>query len=77
MAGKTHAQPYIVDRVIQKGWDFLNNNFENFTTTQKIHIALELCKKSMPDKHEHDVNFNIHEVLKAGENRIGQYLGKS
>jgi hypothetical protein len=77
MSIKPQANRYVVEQVLQKGWDFLNKNFENFSTTQKIQISLELCKKSMPT----DLNINgevsvkIHDILKAGESRIEQYTG--
>lgn len=76
MAGKKQANPYVVQQVLQKGWDYLNQNFQNFSTTQKIHIALELCKKSMPDNVNlnGDINITVHQVLSEGENRIENYL---
>jgi hypothetical protein len=71
MAGKIHANKYVVERVIQKGWEYLDKNFGSFTTTQKISVALELCKKSMPQQHEHSGEISVVvEKLKASRNRI-------
>ena len=44
----------IVDSVLNKCWDFLNRNFENFSTANKVKIALHLGAKSMP-------NINLNE----------------
>jgi predicted metallopeptidase len=33
---------------VGKCWEYLNDNFHKFTETNKIKIALELCKKDIP-----------------------------
>ena len=38
----------IKELFIGKCWEYLNNNFHKFTETNKIKIALELCKKDLP-----------------------------
>jgi len=34
--------------LVGKCWSYLNDNFHKFTETNKIKIALEICKKDMP-----------------------------
>ena len=38
-------------------WAYLNDNFHKFTETNKIKIALELCKKDMPTTLEGGLSF--------------------
>ena len=48
--------------LLQKGWEYLNDNFHKFSEDNKIRIALELVKKDMPTILEGDINTNITQM---------------
>ena len=43
--------------VVGKCWDYLNDNFHKFSDGNKLKVALELCKKNMPQEMTGQVNF--------------------
>lgn len=47
------AEKTIKDLFIGNCWEYLRDNFHKFTDTNKIKIALELAKKSIPTELEH------------------------
>jgi hypothetical protein len=44
----TTQEKTIKELFIGKCWEYLNDNFYKFTDTNKIKVALELCKKDLP-----------------------------
>ena len=46
----TKYEKTIKELFVGKCWEYLNENFHKFTDTNKIKIALELCKKDMPQE---------------------------
>jgi len=44
----SNGQPYIIERVLGKCWDYLDSNFHKFDKDTQVKICLELCKKNMP-----------------------------
>ena len=49
----------IKELFIGKCWDYLNDNFHKFTDDNKLKVALELCKKNLPQEIEGNINTNI------------------
>ena len=47
----------IKELVIANSWQYLYENFHKFNQTNKIKIALELCKKDLPTQIEGEVKF--------------------
>lgn len=47
-----HANKIIITRVLLRSWEYLDKNFHKFSTQQKIQIALDLCKKNLPQEFE-------------------------
>lgn len=45
----------IKELFVGKCWSYLNDNFHKFSEPNKIKIALELCKKDMPEQFIGDV----------------------
>lgn len=56
-------------------WEYLNNNFHKFTETNKIKIALELCKKDLPTQLEGGLNFNQMPTVKIGDQPLEPNIG--
>lgn len=44
-------------------WSYLHDNFHKFTETNKIKIALELCKKDLPTQLEGEVTGGSNQVV--------------
>lgn len=56
------------DLLVNKCWSYLHDNFHKFDQESKIKIALELCKKDMPQRLEHeggeDFGLTLGEIIK-------------
>ena len=48
MAGIDKSERTIKELFIGKCWAYLDKNFSKFSQANKIKIAMELCKKSIP-----------------------------
>ena len=46
----TTSEKKIKELFIGKCWEYLDDNFHKFSETNKIKIALELCKKDLPQE---------------------------
>ena len=60
----TTYEKTIKELFVGKCWEYLDNNFHKFNETNKIKIALEVCKKDIPtnplvDQSEHKHFYNI------------------
>lgn len=49
------AEKSVKTLFIGKCWEYLSNNFQNFSETNKIKIALELSKKDLPTQIQGEV----------------------
>lgn len=47
-------------------WSYLNDNFHKFTETNKIKIALELCKKDIPQEMKGNFTVTKMPTIQAG-----------
>lgn len=77
---KTADEERKMMKLLGKSFDFLNNNFEHFDEKTKIHIALELVKRRVPQPIEHradDVLETLAERLKEARSRVAQYNNPS
>ena len=45
-------------------WEYLRDNFHKFSETNRIKIALELCKKDQPTKLEGDLKVTLMPDIK-------------
>lgn len=52
---------------VGKCWQYLNDNFHKFNQTNKIKIALELCKKDIPQELKGDFNLFLDNLLKKAQ----------
>lgn len=64
--------------LVGKSFDYLNNNFENFSDRDKRYIALEIVKKRIPINVQHDgeLSLKLAEEIKAARTRVAQYEEK-
>lgn len=46
----TTSEKTVKELFVGKCWDYLHDNFHKFSETNKIKIALELCKKDIPQE---------------------------
>lgn len=46
----TNSEKTIKELFVGKCWKYLDDNFHKFSQTNKIKIALELCKKDIPQE---------------------------
>lgn len=66
-----HTNKVIIDRVLLRSWEYLDKNFHKFNTQQKIQIALDLCKKNIPQEFgEQNLNLNIKVTQVEIEERL-------
>ena len=49
----TLAEKKAKELLLDKTWEYLNDNFHKFNEQNKIKIALALCTKAMPTEMEH------------------------
>lgn len=50
---------YLKSKMINKSWEWLNNNFDAMDKKSQQYIALELAKKSVPK----DLNLNVRKSI--------------
>ena len=53
------SEKTIKELFVGKCWSYLNDNFHKFSEPNKIKIALELCKKNIPQELEGNINANV------------------
>lgn len=58
MANTSQREKTIKELFIGNCWEYLNNNFHKFSEQNKIKIALELCKKDIPQEVKADFQVN-------------------
>lgn len=57
--------------LIDKCWSYLDNNFHKFDKKTKTHIALEIVKKAIPQKVEHELPDELVQAVKNSDiNRL-------
>lgn len=62
------SEKRIKELFIGKCWEYLNNNFSKFSETNQIKIALELCKKDIPQEMTGNLNVTqMPTIQKNGE----------
>lgn len=83
---KAHPREQSIKELfIRHCWSYLNDNFHKFTPTNQIKVALELCKKDVPQEilgmnQQIIVSAVIQKVLPSGEpnqepvNRLAEFL---
>jgi len=49
---------------VGKCWSYLNDNFHKFNERNKIKIALELCKKDIPQVLEGEVKYTAMSMIR-------------
>ena len=57
MANTTNQEKTIKQLFIGKCWAYLDENFYKFNQQNKIKIALELCKKDIPQVLEGEITY--------------------
>jgi len=50
MSASTQREKTIKELFVGSCWEYLRDNFHKFSDTNKIKIAMELCKKDMPQE---------------------------
>ena len=56
-------------------WEYLRDNFHKFNETNKIKIALEICKKDQPTKLEGALNVTMMGTVKVGDKPLELDIG--
>jgi hypothetical protein len=64
MANLSKGRVEVKEKVLSKCWDYINNNFNKFTPEVKVKVALELCKKDIPQEVKGDL-FGSSEITQA------------
>ena len=64
MANTSKGPNKVKEQVLSKCWDYINRNFNKFDQPTKVKVALELCKKDIPQEVKGDL-FGSSEVAKA------------
>ena len=64
MANNSKGRQEVKEKVLSKCWDYINRNFNKFTPDVKVKVALELCKKDIPQEVNGDL-FGSSEVSKV------------
>jgi hypothetical protein len=65
----------IKELVVENCWQYLHENFHKFTETNKIKVALELCKKDQPTKVEGGFNVTMMPEVKIGDKPLELNIG--
>jgi len=61
---------------IGKCWSYLDNNFHKFNERNKIKIALELCKKDIPQVLEGEVKYTAMSTIRIEQKKLELDLGE-
>lgn len=61
---------------VGKCWSYLNDNFHKFSEGNKIKIALELCKKDIPQVMEGEIKYTAMSVVRIEARPLGMDLGE-
>ena len=75
MSEITKSEKTIKQLFIGNCWSYLNDNFYKFTETNKIKIALELCKKDLPTQLEGGFNVTQMPSIKIGDKTLEPNIG--
>ena len=75
-----YVSPIVKERVLQKLWEYVDDNFHKFKESDKIKIISTLCAKSMPQIVQGNYNVTKLDKIKIDDkpleydigNRIGQ-----
>jgi hypothetical protein len=69
------SEKTIKELFIGNCWEYLRDNFHKFSETNKIKIALELCKKDQPTKVEGGFNVTMMPEVKIGDKPLELNIG--
>jgi len=67
----TKSEKTIKELFIGNCWEYLRDNFHKFNETNKIKIALELCKKDLPTQVIGEVKVTEMPAVKTGNRLTG------
>ena len=71
-----HSEQSIKKLMVHKSWQYLHDNFHKFNQANKIKIALELCKKDIPQVYEGEVKYTAMSVIKIDDKRLDLQIGE-
>ena len=63
------------ERVVNKLWQYLDANFQNFTDANKIKIISSICAKSMPQIIEGNYNVTKMQNIKLNDKEQELQIG--
>jgi hypothetical protein len=69
------SEKTIKELFVGQCWSYLSDNFHKFNETNKIKIALELCKKDQPTKLEGSLNVTMMGTVKIGDKPLELDIG--
>lgn len=63
---KSFRDETVITAVINKAWEWLDNNWERFDDRQKMEVATRICQRTIPEFKEHGGNvvFQIVDKIK-------------
>lgn len=76
MANTTKREKSIKELFIGQCWSYLNDNFHKFNERNKIKIALELCKKDIPQVMEGEVKYTAMSIIRVEAKQVDLDLGE-
>lgn len=75
MASIDRTQKTIKELFIGHCWEYLNQNFHKFNETNRIKIALELCKKDVPQEFKGNLSITQMGLIKKDEQPLEVNVG--
>ena len=78
MSSITAQEQTVRQRVLEKMWTYVDENFHKFTDANKLKIVVALCPKSMPQVVEAtNTNINKMETVKIESNPLEFTIGNN
>lgn len=75
MANTTAREKSIKELFIGECWEYLRVNFRKFNQTNQIKIALELCKKDIPQVMEGEIKYTSMQMIRIEQKPLSLDLG--
>jgi hypothetical protein len=73
----THKRERTIKELfVGKCWEYLNSNFSKFSQSNQIKIALELCKKDIPQVMEGEIKYTSMEIIRIEQKPLSLDLGE-
>lgn len=72
----TQREKSIKELFIGNCWKYLHDNFHKFNQANQIKVALELCKKDIPQEHTGEIKYTAMSTIRIENQPLGLDLGE-